>query len=49
MGGPFFESITCAGTGDYFAEVEKVVLSREECGEPVIAKGSPDWVPVTRE
>jgi hypothetical protein len=26
-----------------------VVLSREECGEPVIAKGSPDWVPVTRE
>jgi hypothetical protein len=49
VGRPFFESITCAGTGDYFAEVEKVVLSREECGEPMIAEGSPDWVPVTRE
>jgi hypothetical protein len=48
VGKPFWESINVAGTGDYFAEIEKIVISREECGEPMITEGAADWVPVTR-
>ncbi len=49
VGKPYWHSITVAGTGDYFAEREKVVLSKEEIGEPMIAEGATDWVPATRE
>jgi hypothetical protein len=49
VGKPFWESITVAGTGDYFAEIEKVILSREERGEVMISPGSQDWVPLTDE
>jgi hypothetical protein len=45
VGKPYWEAINVAGTGDYFAEIEKVVLSREECGEPMISEGAADWVP----
>jgi hypothetical protein len=47
VGKPYWECVTVAGTGDYFAECEKVVLSREEWGEPMISEGAADWVPVS--
>jgi hypothetical protein len=49
IGKPFFESINVAGTGDYYKEVDKVLLSREEEGDVMIPTGARDWVPVTRE
>jgi len=45
VGKPIIESITVAGTGDYFSEIEKVVVSNPEIGEPMISEGAPDWVP----
>jgi hypothetical protein len=48
-GKPFIESINVAGTGDYYKNSDKVVISKEEEGDPMIPKGARDWVPVTRE
>jgi hypothetical protein len=46
IGTPILESITVAGTGDYFMEVEKVVTSDFSKGEPRISVGAPDWPPL---
>lgn len=45
VGKPFLESITVAGTDDYFKEVEKIITSDYEIGEPIISEGAPDWRP----
>ena len=49
VGKPYIECITVAGTGDYYKEVEKVVLSKEEEGEVMISEGARDWVPTMRK
>jgi hypothetical protein len=45
VGKPYYESISVAGTGDYFATCDKIVVSREERGDPMIPKGARDWLP----
>lgn len=42
---PYYESISVAGTGDYFAISDKVVVSVEDRGEPMIAPGARDYMP----
>jgi hypothetical protein len=49
IGKPYLECITVAGTGNYYQDVDKVLISKEEAGEVMIPKGARDWVPVTRE
>lgn len=49
IGKPYLESINVAGTGNYYQDVDKVLLSNEDKGEVMIPEGARDWVPVTKE
>jgi hypothetical protein len=49
VGKPILETIFVAGTGDYYRDRDKVLISKEEEGEVMISEGANDWVPVTRE
>jgi hypothetical protein len=49
VGKPFIHILTMMGTGEYYNERDKVLLSREEAGEVMISEGARDYVPPSRE